>query len=285
MKALFIGLSTLDIQYFVDRYPQANIKVKTDAPVLAVGGPAANAAITFAALGGQADFYTCIGINAFSEIVYNDLKKFGLRVIDHCQGKPFEPILATIVTTGNSERTIFTHHPNELEMLHASVDIKIDDYDLVFTDGFYPELCVPVIKQARINGIPVVFDGGSWKAHLPAVLKEVNIAICSANFHPPSCKNIHEVIIFLEQMGINHVAVSQGEMQIVADFGTIEIAAVDAIDSLGAGDALHGAFCWYLLKNNSFEDALRLAAKFATFSVQFKGTHQWMTQENLQSFI
>ncbi|MBN2806489.1 MAG: hypothetical protein JXR22_07500 [Prolixibacteraceae bacterium] len=284
MKALFIGLSTLDIQYFVDEYPHANTKIKTDAPLMAAGGPAANAAITFAALGGQAVFYTCIGVNTFSGIVNNDLHKFGLKVIDHFQDKPFDPIVATIVTTGNSERTIFTHHPHELKLLPANEDIKVIDYDLIFIDGFYPELSLPIIIQARANGIPVVFDGGSWKSHLPAILNEVDIAICSANFLPPACVNTLDVTNFLKQSGVKHVAVSQGEKQIIADFGTIEIAAVNAIDSLGAGDVLHGAFCWYMLKNKSFELALRLASKFATYSVQFKGTHQWMTKENLQLF-
>ncbi|PMB30496.1 ribokinase, partial [Fischerella thermalis CCMEE 5319] len=48
-----------------------------------------------------------------------------------------------------------------------------------------------------------------------------------------------------------------------------------AVDTLGAGDIFHGAFCHYVLREN-FLDALASAAKIAAFSCQFFGTRRWM---------
>lgn len=276
-KALFIGLTVIDIQYFVEHYPQPNTKLKTEAPLIAVGGPAANAAITFSVLGGKADFLTCIGENSFSQVILNDFEKFGVTVIDQLKGAETDPIVSAVITTlTNSERTIITHHPNELaaEPLHDS--LSPSNYDLIFVDGFYPELGVEILAEAKRLHIPVVFDGGSWKAHLPGVLKFVDVAICSGNFHPPKCTSSYETISFLKSFGITEVAISKGEENIESESFNVEIEKVNAVDSLGAGDVLHGAFCWYWLQSFNFKMALEKASKVATFSVKFKGTHQWI---------
>ena len=51
-NGLFLGLTTIDIQYFVDSFPASNVKVKTHPPEIMVGGPATNAAVAFAHLNG-----------------------------------------------------------------------------------------------------------------------------------------------------------------------------------------------------------------------------------------
>ncbi len=51
---LFLGSTTLDLVHYVDRFPAPDEKLEADARRIGAGGPAANAAATFAALGGQA---------------------------------------------------------------------------------------------------------------------------------------------------------------------------------------------------------------------------------------
>lgn len=282
MNALFIGLTTFDIQYFVENFPAANTKIKTNSPLMAAGGPAANAAIMSAALGGNVDFLTCIGKHHFSSFVLEDLQKFNVKVIDPYKDISIDPIVATILTNiCNSERTILTHHPEKLSKHPSYKVLNIKDYDIVFTDGFYPELSLPLLRKAREEGVPVVLDGGSWKAHLPQILENVDIAICSANFHPPACNTNNTIIKFLKEYGIKHVAISQGQHELVADFGYLPVPQVKAVDSLGAGDILHGAFCWYFAQSHSFEDALSKAIVLASHSVKFKGVHNWINTENL----
>src|SRR5690606_28007107 len=97
-----------------------------------------------------------------------------------------------------SERTILTHHPEKLSNHPSHKVLNIKNYDLVFSDGFYPELSLPLLRKAREEGVPVVFDGGSWKAHLPPILENVDIAICSSNFHPPACNTNKTIMKFLK---------------------------------------------------------------------------------------
>ncbi|MEE4286597.1 MAG: PfkB family carbohydrate kinase, partial [Mariniphaga sp.] len=59
--------------------------------------------------------------------------------------------------------------------------------------------------------------------------------------------------------------------------GEVPVEAVNTIDTLGAGDFLHGAFCYYYLQLNfNFEKALEQAAKLATFTCNFEGTRTWI---------
>ena len=48
------------------------------------------------------------------------------------------------------------------------------------------------------------------------------------------------------------------------------------MDTLGAGDFLHGAFCYYYLEEKELKPALQKASEVATFSCQYKGTREWL---------
>lgn len=58
--------------------------------------------------------------------------------------------------------------------------------------------------------------------------------------------------------------------------GEIVVPRATAVDTLGAGDILHGAFCHYYAAGQSFTDALRAAAAVATESCAYLGTREWM---------
>lgn len=276
-KGLFIGLTTVDIQYFVDTWPAPNAKVKTGAPVLAAGGPAANAAIAFSFLGGEAHFVSCIGKNSLSDLLFSDFKQQQVKVIDVADKQDFDPVLATVVTNiTNSERSIITHHPELNHIQYKIPRIDVGAYEFIMIDGFYPEIALPLCQQAQQKKIPVILDGGSWKPQLSELLPYVNIAICSANFMPPDCSNIDDVFSFTLNKGVQLVAVSRGGESIISTEGEIAVEKVDAIDSLGAGDVLHGAFCWFSDTDVDFKQALGKAADVASFSSCYKGTRSWM---------
>ena len=48
------------------------------------------------------------------------------------------------------------------------------------------------------------------------------------------------------------------------------------VDTLGAGDILHGAFCRYYAEGNQFVAALQQASRVATLSCRTFGTRAWM---------
>ena len=74
---VFVGLATLDVIHRIAKPPAANQKITSNAQFVAAGGPAANAAVTFAALGGQAILVTALGVDPVAELIRADLAAYG----------------------------------------------------------------------------------------------------------------------------------------------------------------------------------------------------------------
>jgi sugar/nucleoside kinase (ribokinase family) len=127
----------------------------------------------------------------------------------------------------------------------------------------------------------VVFDGGSWKPGTDQLLNFVDIAICSADFFPPGCTSEDTVIQNLLSAGVRQIAITHGANPVrfvgSPHSGLIEVPQVDAVDTAGAGDIFHGAFCFHIANGSSFVEALREAAGIAAASCQFHGTREWMS--------
>ncbi|WP_319483039.1 PfkB family carbohydrate kinase [uncultured Draconibacterium sp.] len=280
-RALFVGLTTIDIQYFIDEIPVANTKIKTDIPDILVGGPATNAAVAFAYLNKTATLASPAGLNAFSSFIDQDLNRVGVDHFDLAYGQDFETILATVLTSKNGDRTIVTHNPKVVDStISPQKLIDLVEPQVVLIDGFYPEFSLECVRICKERGIPVVADCGSWKPQFAELLNYIDVAICSADFMPPKCKNRKELFEFMTNMSIHSVAISNGGSEI--DFlskekkGRIKVPEVEVMDTLGAGDFLHGAFCYYSLECADFESAMQKAASLASFTCSFKGTRKWL---------
>lgn len=282
-KALFLGLATLDIQYFVDEFPASNVKVKTRPPDFWVGGPATNAAVAFAKLNGNAHLVTAVGENAFQSVFKSDFEQCNIQHIDLLHQVDSQPVLASVISASNGERTIFTHYPDRITQ---PIDEKklLDQVqpEVVMLDGFYPEVAVKLAQEATKRQIPVVFDGGSWKSYLPELLPFVDYAICSNDFYPPVCVHPEEIFDYLDQFAISHKAITRGDQSILVGSGDacceLHVPQVDVIDTLGAGDFFHGAFCFYLLTKDNYLEALQKSAEFASRTCLFKGPRSWLNK-------
>ena len=291
MTTLFVGLSTLDIQYFVDKFPGSNVKLKTEEPKLLVGGPATNAAVANSFLGGKSVLLSGVGDSPFKELFTKDFNECGIKHLDFYNGKKQLPVLASVITSrNNGDRTIFTCNP-------GSSNFKIDLRQLVdeispeqiLIDGFYPEIAIPICRLAKTKCIPVILDGGSWKPQFHDILRYVDYAICSANFHPPGCKSRNNVIDYLTQAGISKVAITNGAEQIHFNEqnrkGEIQVPKIEAVDTLGAGDFFHGAFCFYNRLESSFENAIKRASVVASKSCEYPGTRDWLKKLSKETFL
>src|SRR5690554_2141935 len=285
-RGLFAGLTTIDIQYFVDSFPGSNQKIKTNPPDIFVGGPATNAAIAFSLLNGEANLFSVTGSHAFSQFVNLDFIKNNINHLDLADSAECEPVLASVITsTNNGDRNVFTNHP-------ASVTSTVQVFKLfealnphiLLLDGYYPEFVLEIAHIAKERRIPVVLDCGSWKSQYNQLLPTADVVICSADFFPPGCENENNVVEFLhDNYGIRKLAISRGEKSLIyfsgGRRGEIPVEQIEIIDSLGAGDFLHGAFCYYWLTcGNNFIKALEHAVKLATFTCMYKGTRSWMNK-------
>ncbi|MBN1180982.1 MAG: hypothetical protein JXB49_01755 [Bacteroidales bacterium] len=279
MKALFFGLNVIDIQYLIETGIQQNKKYRAKEVELSIGGPAVNAAITFTVLGGDASYAGFINGHMFSHWIENELQTYKVICCDLSGKIPAVPVFSSIISSmNNGDRTIVYNPPEEHDgVIEADL---LHDIELVLLDGFFIESAIKVAKLAKTSNIPVVLDGGSWKYGMDNLLPYIDIAICSENFITPYTTSIHNTIDMLISRGIQNVAFTRGGDPIVYTemntFNQFNVNKIEVIDTLGAGDIFHGAFCYFFLKHKNFIEALREASYIASYSCQFKGTREWI---------
>ena len=286
---LFVGLCTLDVIQLVDHAPGANEKLTAQDQVVAAGGPAANAAVTFAHLGGTARLLTAIGSHPLGVGAKADLRALGVTVTDLAVDSTQPPAVSSVlVTASTGERAVAstnaTRHrltpPDDLDALVAACDI-------VEFDGHHMELAVAAARAARTAGRTTVFDGGSWKPGTEDLLPFIDVAVCSSDFHPPGTHTPADTLRFLREYGVARSAVSGGADPIAWTApdaeGAVEVPPVRVADTLGAGDVLHGALAHHLALQDrptpeDFAEALRAAATVASRSCASFGTRAWMRE-------
>ncbi len=280
---LFVGLVTIDIFNIVDHHPHPNEKVKAQHQTFSAGGPAANAAVAFGAFGNNAHLVSGLGCHPIAALASSDLTDHRVMVYDHAADPGALPIISSIIVNSSSgDRSVVYSEPHgrSLTPEYPCVQIvqAIEKCSVILFDGFYLPQALAVAK-AVAGRIPVVLDGGSWKAGLEELLPYVDYAICSNDFKAPGCAKQQDLLDYLIDLGIHGCAISRGPEPIVyrqsTEQGQLEVPRVDAIDTLGAGDILHGAFCHHIL-TNSFEKSLELAAQSASISCRYYGTREWI---------
>ncbi|MGB3557366.1 MAG: sugar kinase [Geitlerinemataceae cyanobacterium] len=278
---LFVGLVTLDSIYLAEHFPGSNQKIVASDYTIAAGGPATNAAVTFSHLGNCATLMGVVGCHPMTELIRSDLAECGVTLTDLDRDRRNLPTISSIIVTRNTaQRAVVSVNATKSQVDGTVLPPNVwQSVDIVLLDGHQMAIGREVAIEARERGIPVVLDGGSWKTGFDTVLPYINYAICSENFQPPSCQNREDVFAYLKSFNISSIAITQGENSIQffdrGARGTIAVPSINAVDTLGAGDIFHGAFCDLILSKN-FTDALSQAAGIAARSCQFFGTRQWM---------
>jgi sugar/nucleoside kinase (ribokinase family) len=280
-EVVFVGLSTMDIVYAVDEFPAANSKVAALSQDLYVGGPATNAAITFAHLGGRSTLVTAVGRHSLAGAIKAEIEQRSVTLIDLNPNFSEPPVLSSIYVNRLGQRNIVSANAIRVNVPVVRVDeAALERGALVLVDGHYMQACQEWARAARSLGIQVVLDGGSWKEGTDELLGFADTAICSNDFKPPGCANEDEVIDYLIGRGVANIAITKGahpiRFQSDAASGSVRVPLIEPVDTMGAGDIFHGAFCYFSSNGTGFAEALAEAAKIAAESCRFKGTREWM---------
>ncbi len=283
-----MGLVTLDCIYQVPQYPSPNQKAVATDYIITAGGPATNAAVTFQSLNvtGKTQLLAVLGNHPMTQLIGADLNQHNIQIIDLDPNRSeAPPVSSIIVTEATGDRAVVSINATRTQISPQFIPEDIlAEIDMVLIDGHQMFVGAELAKQAQQKNIPVVIDGGSWKTGYETVLPFVDYAICSAHFYPPDCQTHEDVFNYLAAFNIPSIAITQGDKPILYQQqnqrGLIEVPFITAVDTLGAGDVFHGAFCHTIL-DHSFIDALSFSAKIAAQSCQSFGTRSWMNPSNL----
>ena len=271
----FVGMTTIDIVQIADNLPEINQKGWARSAYLDVGGPAANAAITASILGSPVVLHSAFGRDELGDLVCGLIERHGVTRIGY-GSDPAIPVSSIWVAAEN--RTLLSTaahsegpHPDRIDLHDAAA---------VLFDGFYADLARTAALAAAEQDIPVILDCGSWRNVFTELLPLASVAILSEQFRLPGRAGAPPedlVAALLDEYGLRFAAVSRGGDPIVwatqGAAGELAVPSVAAVDTLGAGDVLHGAFMHFAF-NEGLDDlaALERAAAVATQSCEHNGT-------------
>jgi sugar/nucleoside kinase (ribokinase family) len=295
-----VGLTTLDVVQVVDRLPGPDQKVVATDGWVSFGGPAANAAATAVALGVPAVLVSAVGAGPVAELARAGLAARGVRLVDLAPDLPDLLAVSSVLATGSTgERSVVSRNATAAPDLAAGA-LELDlaglgltgPGDVLLADGHHLTAAVALAGRARRAGVRVLLDGGSWKPGLDRLLAQVDLAVLSGDLvlpggaRPVDDDEVDELLAAVARLGPAVVARSAGAGPVrvrLASGRSVNVpvpAVARVVDTLGAGDVLHGAIAAALV-GGGFDDAAVLAAvqvgvRRARGSVAYRGALGWV---------
>lgn len=269
----------LDVFALVDVYPGPDDKTKALANDLIPGGSSLNAAVVFAHLGGDATLASSMGAPGHvREIVTDDLKRHRVNLHDICDDPGYHIPLSTVVSTRSiGARMIVNDSQDDCIRLKGGNILFADDYDLIQLDQYERYFIEQCYDDIRAFDGPVILDGGSWKDWSPEFLQLADIPVVSEVFLPDGPEAFAKMCA---ELGMSRWAITRGANGVIwrdgDTSGEIPAIPVSTVDTLGAGDIFHGAFCRDFAETGKFVEALNSANRIAAKSCESTGTRTWM---------
>jgi sulfofructose kinase len=273
-RILCSGIIVLDEVFQVEEFPQADGKVTATGFFVVNGGCAANAAVAIARLGGRAALASPMGGPAGKD-------SNGDRVLAALAGEHVDctfchrvaglaTALSAIFMNARGDRTIVTYRDERIAAtVPADPEKIVASADAVLIDNRYPAFVRPICEAGKRRGIPVVLDGDR-----PTTEEDPLFRIASHVIFSSEClretTGVADLATGLQRIARQtdaFLAVSNGPDPIVFLEGRkvcqLPVFAVEAVDTLGAGDAFHGGFVLALAEGRNEVEAMRFGAAAA----------------------
>jgi sugar/nucleoside kinase (ribokinase family) len=278
-------LATLDVIHRIAKVPGLNQKVTAAAQFVAAGGPAANAAVTFAGLGGDAILVTALGDDPVAELIRADLAAYGVRVVDAAEGTTRAvPVSAVSVMESTGDRSVVSLDavnsdappPPDLGELVANADV-------VLVDGHHPLIARAAVRYAADRNATLVVDAGRWKPVMGDVVRYATDMVCSNDFRVPGADDPVATAAALVRGGVPTVVTTHGGDPVQwwsdGESGSVPVEQVAVVDTLGAGDAFHGAYSYFATQlDGGVAERIDRSAQVAALRCSVVGPRAWLSE-------
>jgi sugar/nucleoside kinase (ribokinase family) len=294
-KILCAGIAVQDIVMRVENFPAPGSKVHASEFVVTGGGCAANAAVTVARLGGRVAFAGPLGSSddEVSNRIIADLEIEGVDCGGVVRVNSGTASVSLILLDASGEKTIATRRGINLDKtLPANAIDLVADADAVLVDNRFPEFVTAVCHAAQERNIPIVIDldlrtkpddpllalGTHVIASTEALRATAGLDDCGAGL---KCLAEHLTCFLAVTDGPQGVYWLDND--VLKHLPAFE---VTAVDSLGAGDAFHGAFALALAEGRALPDMLRFASATAALKcAKFGGVSGAPKRTEVEEFL
>ena len=275
-----VGLNATDTLLMVPHFPAYAGKVPYDSEVMSPGGQVASAMVTCARLGLRAKYIGTVGDDERGRIQMESLRSTGVN-LDHVQLRKgcANQSAYIIVDRSTGERTVLWRRDDCLRIDPTEIsDDQIACARLLHIDGHDTPAVAHAAAIARRHGIPVTVDVDTIYHGFDRVLPSVDYLVASSEF-PTNWTGNRDPFEALESLqaeyGMKVAAMTLGAHGALARVGGEFVYApayvVNCIDTTGAGDVFHGAFCYAVLQGMTMPAALDFSNAMAALNCTAMG--------------
>ncbi len=270
-----VGLNATDTLILLPRFPSYGGKVAFEREVLSPGGQMASAMVTCAKLGLRSKYIGVLGDDERGAIQIESLRASGINLDDIEIRKNCPNQTAYILIDQTSgERTVLWHRDDCLRFDPERITPEmIVCARLLHIDGHDTSAVARAAEIARRHQIPVTVDVDSIYPGFDRVLPNVDYLVGSAEF-PGRWTNqsdpFRALNLIQEEYGMRVAAMTLGaDGSLACVDGTFVYSpgfVVDCVDTTGAGDVFHGAFCYSVIKGMPVREALEFSNAMAALN-------------------
>jgi sulfofructose kinase len=275
-----VGLNATDTLLIVPRFPAYAGKVPFEREILSPGGQVASAMVACAKLGLRVKYIGTVGDDERGRIQMESLQGSGIN-LDHVQVRRncANQSAYIIIDQSTGERTVLWARAECLRLTPESIEPEqITCARMLHIDGHDTPAVARAAAIARANGIPVTVDVDTIYHGFDKVLPNVDYLITSSEF-PVQWTNEHDPFKALEMLqaeyGMRVAAMTLGAHGALALTGGKFVYSpafvVNCVDTTGAGDVFHGAFCYAVLQGMPMREALDFSNAMAALNCMHLG--------------
>jgi sulfofructose kinase len=272
---LGIGLNATDTLILLPRFPAYAGKVPFEREILSPGGQVASAIVACAKLGLSTKYIGTLGDDERGRVQMESLLDSGIDIsdVEIREGCPNQTAYI-LIDHSTGERTVLWQRNDCLRLQPSSItEEKIASSRLLHIDAHDTPAVALAAEMARRLKIPVTVDVDTIYHGFDRVLPNVDYLIASSEF-PAQWTNESDPFKALEMIqeeyGMRAAGMTLGAhgalVRAEGKFVYSPAFVVDCVDTTGAGDVFHGAFCYAVLKNMPLAEALDFSNAMAALN-------------------
>jgi sulfofructose kinase len=274
VEIIGIGLAVLDHLMIVPEFPAREGVVASNQYEVHGGGMVATALVASSLLGASTEFWGRVGADDNGHAILKELKQYGvgtsqIKIVP--DGKT--GVCFVLVKAGSGERSFVVSRQRNLHVDLTNLNLeRIKKAKVLLIDASWVEAAHQAAHYAKSHGIPVVSDihdpsqpsldllSLSDYAIVPRHLADVlaSKGDYATALHELKSRGAKVPIITLGKDGCTYLY--KGKVYRHPAFP------VQVLDTTGAGDCFHGAFCFALSRNLGVPESVTFASAVAALS-------------------
>jgi len=273
-------LNATDTLILVPRFPPYAGKIAFDREILSPGGQVASALVTCARLGLRTKYIGTVGDDERGRIQMESLRESGINLDDvEIRSDCPNQTAYILIDQSTGERTVLWKRDDCLRLKPSSItEDKITSARLLHIDAHDTDAVTLAAQMARRHGIPVTLDVDTIYHGFERVLPHVDYLIASSDFPTQWTSErdpFRALQLIQEEFKMRVAAMTLGSYGALARcggrFAYSPAFVVNCVDTTGAGDVFHGAFCYAVIENMELGDALEFSNAMAALNCMALG--------------